>query len=66
MEFMKADLRNPHMGLNNKICIHPDYWCRRHEVWLSEEDVKKRKCKNLPTYDMISTMRCTSLVHKKY
>lgn len=64
MEFKKADLRNPRMGLDNKICIHPTYWCRLHEVWLSEDDVKKKNCRNKPTFDLISTMRCTNLEKK--
>ena len=46
MKYLKADARIPYMGLNNKICSKPAYWCKLHEVWLSEEDVKKRNCLN--------------------
>ena len=65
MQYKKADQRNPYMGLNNKICENPVYWCRLHQVWLSEEDVKKKKCLNKLTFDMISTYRCGNLVKKK-
>ena len=40
-EFKKADKRNPYMGLNNNICKDPKYWCRLHEIWLSENDIQK-------------------------
>lgn len=43
MRYQKADSRNPRMGLNNRICKSPKYWCRLHEVWLSEEDVKRKQ-----------------------
>lgn len=56
-----ANASNPNMGLHNKICNNPKYWCRKHQVYLSEKDVDKRKCKNKITYDMISTIRCTNL-----
>lgn len=65
MQYKKADQRNPYMGLDNKICKNPVYWCRLHEVWLSEEDVKKKRCLNKLTFDMINTYRCGNLVKKK-
>ena len=52
------------MGLNNKPCKCPKYWCRVHQVWLSESDVKRKKCKERPTMDMIGTRLCTTLVEK--
>lgn len=52
------------MGLNNKTCRNPKYWCRLHQVWLSEEDAKKKHCMNKQTYDMISTYVCTSLTRR--
>lgn len=61
MKYLKASTSIPHMGLNNKICTNPVYWCRLHEVWLSEEDVKKKRCNNKPTFDMISTRKCGNL-----
>ena len=57
----KADCHNPWMGLDGKICIAPKYWCRLHEVWLSEADVAKKQCLARPYYDMRSTYRCTSI-----
>lgn len=61
MEFLKANMSNPFMGLDNKICKSPKYWCRLHEVWLSEKDVSEKHCMEKPTYDLISTYRCTCL-----
>ena len=64
-QFPKADTRNPWMGLYGKNCKSPVYWCRMHEVWLSEEDVVKKKCFCKPTFDMISTYRCKCIEIKK-
>ncbi len=61
MTYLTADAKNPYMGLGNKICKNPTYWCRLHQVWLSEEDVKRKKCKNKPTFDMIGVHRCGCL-----
>lgn len=55
-EYRKADARNPHMGLNNRICRNPEYWCKLHQVWLSENDVAKKQCKHKPTFDMMGTV----------
>lgn len=52
------------MGLNGVICENPAYWCRMHEVWLSETDVARKKCKARLTYDMLSTRRCNCLERK--
>lgn len=62
--YPRANIRNPWMGLNGQICEKPAYWCRLHEVWLSEEDVVQKKCLAKPTVDMISTRRCNSLERK--
>jgi len=64
MEYQKADNRHPRMGLDNKICINPKYWCRLHEVWLSEKDVIHKQCKNKLTSDMIGVYRCHCLEEK--
>ena len=64
MKYKIADARNSNMGLNNKICKNPKYWCRLHQVWLSESDVKRKHCKERPTMDMIGTRLCTNLVKK--
>lgn len=65
MIYQIADQRNPYMGLDNKICRNPVYWCRLHQVWLSEDDVKRKKCKRKPTFDMIGTYRCLCLERKE-
>ena len=64
MDYKIADARNTNMGLNNKPCNDPKYWCRLHQVWLSESDVKRKHCKERPTMDMIGTILCTNLVEK--
>lgn len=60
----KADTRNPWMGLNGVVCKDPAYWCRMHEVWLSEEDVARKKCLARLTYDMIATRKCNCIERK--
>lgn len=50
------------MGLDNKMCTDPAYWCRRHRCWLSKDDAERKHCKEKPTVDLISTYRCPSLV----
>ena len=62
MQYMKADAKNPNMGLNNKPCKNPVYWCRLHQVYLSESDAEKQHCKNKQDFDMRGTHKCTNLV----
>jgi hypothetical protein len=62
--YPRADTRNPLMGLDGIVCKDPVYWCRLHEVWLSEEDVKRKHCKDKLTYNMIATYRCNCLERK--
>ena len=64
MEYMIADARNPFMGLGNKTCQNPEYWCRLHQVWLSEEDALQKKCKEKQDFDMLGTHRCNCLERK--
>lgn len=66
MEWRKADSRCPNMGIENRPCDNPKYWCRLHQVWLSEEDVAKKHCKCKPTTDMIDVRRCNNLEEKDY
>lgn len=61
----KADTRNPWMGLDGQNCKNPVYWCRLHEVWLSESDVAQKKCLARLTYDMIATRKCNCLERKQ-
>ena len=64
MTYQIADQKHPFMGLN-KICQNPVYWCRLHQVWLSEEDVKWKRCKCRQTFDMIGTYWCSCLESKE-
>lgn len=64
-KYLIADGRNPFMGLDNKICRKPAYWCRAHKIWMSEEDVGRKRCMEKPDYNMIGTHRCGSLVDKR-
>lgn len=66
MDYKKANATHPRMGLNNELCDNPKYWCRLHEVWLSENDVKKKRCKERPTMDLISTYVCGNLESRSY
>lgn len=54
-------LDHPDMGLNNKICTDKKYFCAKHEVWLSTEDVTSRKCLNRLSADMRNIYKCTSI-----
>lgn len=65
-KWQKATSKNPRMGLNNKICKNPQYWCRLHQVWLSEEDVEQKGCKRKMTYDMRDVRVCNCLEKKKF
>lgn len=51
-----------YIGLDNKICEDPRYYCSIHLVYLTDEDVKRKKCKCKPTFDMIGTTTCRSLI----
>lgn len=66
MTYMVADARNPYMGLNNKVCQKPAYWCRLHRVWLSKEDVRRRRCREKEDYNMIGTHRCRNLEKREH
>lgn len=66
MEYTKADARHPRMGLDNKICIEPKYWCRNHQVWLSENDVQRRQCRQQMSHDMIGVSKCTNLEERDF
>ena len=60
----KADCKNPWMGLDGQICKAPVYWCRLHEVWLSQADVERKKCNSRLAYNMLSTYKCNCLEKK--
>ena len=63
---LSADARNPQMGLHNVICSDPVYWCRLHEVWMSEEDVVRKGCKARHTLDMIATRHCGNIENRNF
>lgn len=63
---LSADARNPQMGLHNVVCADSVYWCRLHEVWLSEEDVTRKGCNAKHTLDMIATRRCGNIEKKEF
>lgn len=62
----KADFRNPCMGIENRICKNLKYWCRLHQVWLSEEDAVNRKCFCRPTYNLMFERKCNCIEIKEY
>ena len=62
---VKADIRNPWMGLDGVVCENPAYWCRLHEVWLSEEDVAKKHCLARVTPDMRGMRKCNCIERKE-
>lgn len=65
-QWKRADSRHPRMGLNNKICVDPQYWCRLHQVWLSEKDVEQKGCKRKITYNMMDVRVCNCLEKKEF
>jgi len=66
MSWLRADSSNPNMGLESTPCSNPVYWCPVHQVWLSEEDVKRKGCLAKTSADMLSTRVCRSLQKKDY
>ena len=66
MEYTKADARNPRMGLNNKICKEPKYWCRLYQLWLSEKDVEQKECRHKLSFDMMCTHECGNLEERDF
>lgn len=61
MEYKKAIKNKTFIGLHGKHCENPAYWCRLHEIYLSPDDVKKKRCRSRPTFDMIGTIVCGNL-----
>jgi len=51
-----------YIGLDNKECKTPKYYCKSHNIYLSEEDVNKKKCLCKLTPDMISERKCNWLM----
>ena len=59
---MDPGYQDQYIGLDNKICENPEYYCKIHLVYLSSEDVERKKCLCKPSFDMIGTHRCKSLM----
>ena len=64
MEYLERNPNKPgeYMGLNNKLCTNPVYYCKAHRVYLNNDDVTVKKCLCKPTMDLISTQRCNWLI----
>lgn len=64
----KNVVRPNYIGLSGEECLTPAFWCRLHQVWLSDKDVIKKKCLEKPTFDMIGTYtcHCIELKNKDY
>ncbi|MDO4301563.1 MAG: hypothetical protein Q4D26_09270 [Clostridia bacterium] len=58
----KTKQDHPKMGLNNKICENPVAYCKSHQVYLSDADVTRKKCRRKPTTDLIGFNQCNWLV----
>lgn len=51
-----------YIGLDGKKCENPVFFCKSHQVYLSEKDANEKKCFHKPTFDMISTVKCKWLL----
>lgn len=60
--YKTTSTKEKYMGLNNKVCKDPVYFCPNHQIYLSESDAKEKGCFNKPTFDLISTRRCPALI----
>ena len=54
--------KGEYIGLDGKICDNPKYYCKIHLVYLSDKDVERKKCLCKPTFDLIGTTTCRSLI----
>lgn len=59
---MQNRSQTTYIGLNNKPCADPKYYCRSHQVFLSDDDIVTKKCMCKPTFDMLSTHPCKWLM----
>ena len=62
MDYLKTTDKQKYMGLDNKICENPSYFCKIHQVYLSEDDVARKKCLCKPSLDMLSVNKCKSIL----
>ena len=59
---MQNRSQTTYIGLNNKPCADPKYYCRSHQVFLSDDDIVTKKCMCKPTFDMLTTHPCKWLM----
>lgn len=52
---------HPRMGLDNEVCKHPVAYCISKRVYLSADDVAKKRCTCKPTVDLRGEVRCNWL-----
>lgn len=52
----------PHMGLNNKICKDPQFYCKSKRIYLSKEDAEQKGCFKKLSPDMMEYKRCNWLI----
>ena len=50
------------MGLDDKICEDPKYFCMCHKVYLSDADVERKSCMHKMTPDMMGFVKCRWLM----
>lgn len=52
---------HPLMGLDNAVCRKPVAYCISKRVYLSADDMVKKRCTCKPTVDLIGEVRCNWL-----
>ena len=50
------------MGLDDKVCEDPKYFCLCHKVYLSDADVERKSCRHKMTPDMMGFVNCRWLM----
>lgn len=56
---------NIKMGLDDKICDDPKYFCLCHKVYLNDADVKRKSCRQKMTLDMMGFVKCRWLMESE-
>lgn len=50
------------IGLNNKVCKNPKYFCMCHKIYLSDDDIQLKNCQHKLTRDMMAYQNCNWLM----
>lgn len=58
-----SDKNNAQMGLNNKKCNSPKYFCLSKKIFLSADDVATKSCFHKVNADMLSEQKCNWLLN---